>query len=640
MVNYISKNLDNSIFILIFDRNKNLNPHNMRHLTYLLFAFFLITSISCTKDEDFRSTESSGIIDEIKNEEPCTIDLNSIESNETILIGCNLDLNGQTISLPENTKIQYNGGSVTNGKLIFNGGLIDGQLLNISLEIEGSARIIDTNYSFDFTKWNITEGVVTTAVALSNRENMNLAITQVKYLRGYTFEIDNIDAYFEIGAIAFGNTAHREAVQIPSDFHFKMGNNCHLRAQPNGQPAYAILSARKAINIKITGGHLYGDKFEHTYTQGIDYKMHDSGYGVYFRGVRNSIVDGVTMENFTGDGFNCHGIGRRNNDGTVPTGMEENFCEYLVIKNCTFDANRRNNISIIDGTNITVEDNTFLKAGETANGENPQGTNGTAYSWRGIVPANGIDFEAWRPSDENGAYDTQFIDQVIVRNNIFRGGNKADINLYTCSNIEIYDNDFDSSISNLNSSDILIHDNIFNNNLTELHQTAIVIKEFIRSGTGLDENINHKVYNNTISGYTNGIRVGGTDGKFYNNTITGFRNGIYFTNGENNLVHDNTLISQILSSKGYYNFPGGIKAKNILVKNDYVSVDKYPLSAKKINLDEENTENGITFDNISFNSANNTSILLFSSENITIKNSSYNGLNQTNCSDITLTNNN
>ncbi|MCF6279250.1 MAG: hypothetical protein L3J14_02775 [Flavobacteriaceae bacterium] len=615
----------------------------MRHLTYSLLTLILFINISCSDDnkyiEDLTDTTNLDA-DETKNEVPCAIDFSSVVANDVVLIGCDLDLNGETITLPEHVTLKFDGGSITNGTLQFNGGLIDGELLNIDLAIEGSTRLIDTNYTFDVSKWNIVEGEVSTSVALSNRENMNVAITQVKSLRGYAFEINNVDIFFEIGAGAFGNTAHRLAVQIPSDFHFKMGDNCHLRAQPNGLPAYAILSARKAINIKITGGHLYGDKFEHTYTQGIPYKMHDSGYGVYFRGVRNSVVDGVTMKNFTGDGFNCHSIGRRNADGSVPAGMEENFNNNITIKNCTFEANRRNNMSIIDGTNIIIENNLFLKAGETDTA--PQGSSDTVYTWRGVIPSNGIDFEAWRQYDEYGAYHTQYINDIIVRNNTFRNGQKADINLYTCSNVEVYENNFDSGVSGRAFNNCTIRDNVFVNNINRPNLTGITIKEFIRSGTGIDENVNNKVYNNTISGYENGIRFGATDGECYNNTITDFVNGIYFTDGENNLIYDNTLTSDISNSKGYTNFPGGIKAKDITVTGGTVTVYKYPFYAKKINESSGNQAgNGIIFDGVDFNSTSNNSILLLNSQNITIKNSTYNGeVTQVSCEDITLTNNN
>lgn len=600
-----------------------------------LNLFLLIIIISCSNDDNISTNETIAIND-VRVEVPCDFDFNNLSPDETIVIGCDYDLNGQTISLPENIKIQNNGGNITNGKLIFNGGLIDGKLLNLSLEIEGDARLIDTDFTFNHSKWGITEGEVSDEVALVNRENINIAITQVKYLRGYTFIIDNIDAYLQITAAAYGNTTYRESIQIPSNFHFKMGDDCHLRTQPHALPSGSIITARIESNIKVSGGHLYGDKMEHTYTQGITGKMHDSGFGVYFISVRGGIVDGVEMKDFIGDGFSCHSLGLRNDDGTPPSGLEHNFTDNIVVRNCTFDSNRRNNLSVIDGTNIIIEDNLFLKAGET-DGGNVQGVNDTVYSWIGVIPGNGIDFEAWRRVDEDGnTRHTQFINDVIVRNNVFKNGRRADINLFTCSNLDIYGNDFDSSVSNKASFNVKIHDNNFINNTAIPHQNGISIKQFIREQTGEDINVNHQIYNNTIKNYNHGIFLGGTDQKIFNNTIINCINdGVFLGNGANNEFYNNIINSNVEGSKGYFGFPTGIEIINTTITNETINVKKYGMLLLNVN----GGAGELVFNNCHFQ-GNFRNVDIRESNDITITNSSTGTIYQTNNTNIVLENNN
>lgn len=515
---------------------------------------------------------------------------------------------------------------------------LEGEVVSVFNTLNEATNYVEdiTNtdtYFLDFQEWGIVEGVVSDAVAKNNRIKMNEAIIYA-YSNSFTkFDFGKLYAFFDNRATAFGNTAHREAIQLQSNTEYILNDDTRLFVQPNELPAYAILSARKKENIIITGGFLYGDKFQHVYTKGIDYKMHDSGYGIYFRGVRNSIVRGVTMTNFTGDGMAFHGIGRRNADGSVPLGEEDSFCDNLLITGNTFNSNRRNNLSAIDGTNIIIENNKFLKAGDS---DSPaQGSQIENYSWRGVIPSNGIDFEAWRQYDENGAYHTQFLDNIIVRNNTFRGSRKADVNLYTCSNIQVYGNSFDSSVSGKAFNNCSIYNNEFINNPTYRHQTAITIKNWIRSGTGIDENTGNKVYGNTIENYDFGIRFGATDGECFDNTIINGLNGIYLTEGGNNKFYNNTIKSNLEKSKGYTSFAGGITQTNITVINEVIDVKQYGLYLRKIT----GKGFGVVFDDCNIISGSYGAYFNTSSY-ITVKDSRVENIKKVKSTDITLINNN
>ena len=595
----------------------------------------LFTNISCTPEEELYLDNTTPDISENdpRVEQNCEIDFSNLSANETLNISCDFDLIGQTIVLAENTTLKFDGGRIFNGTLVFNGGLIDGELLNLDLQISGSAKLVDTHFIFEKDKWNIVEGETNYETALTNRKNINSAITLVKSLRGYTFEIDNIDVFVEVGAYHFGNYTHREAIQIPSNFYFKMGSNCTLRVQPNGNISYAILSSRGVNNVKISGGHLIGDKYEHTYTTGTEQDTHEFGTGIYFVGVTNSEIDGVTIDDMTGDSFGVHSTRNRNPDGSEVPGQF--YSKNILIKNCIMRGARRNNLSFIDIDGLVLENSIIANAGEGGAIDNY----GDVYDWRGVLPRCNIDLEATRSFDANGNIRlSQIVQNIVIRNNDFSGAWISDINFYTCNNVEVYDNTFTSGLSNLHAQDIFIHNNVFTHdtNLGAL-PIAIFMKEFVREGTGVEENLNYQIYDNTITGFNTGITVGGNNHNVYNNTITDFiNNGISLRNGNNNHFSNNIISSNISASKGYYSFPTGITLTNTTITNETVNVDSYGLLFKNL---ESNSGDPVVIDNCSFSSGFRN-VDIRNSNSITVQNSETGTIYQTNNTNVVLTNNN
>lgn len=137
-----------------------------------------------------------------------------------------------------------------------------------------------------------------------------------------------------------------------------------LKAIPNDLPIYRIFTVYNRTNIKISGGTLVGDRYDHTDTGG------EFGHGIFIAGSSSNItVSGVTAKDFWGDGFIVEGDAKNR---TYPTDV--------AIHNVTGDNNRRQGISITAGKNIIVKNSTFSN------------TNGTA-------PEAGIDLERDPPFD-------------------------------------------------------------------------------------------------------------------------------------------------------------------------------------------------------------------------------------------------
>lgn len=600
----------------------------MRQLTYLLLSVFLF--ISCSDDnkylEDSTNTTNINSNEDPKAEIPCEIDFNNASPNNIILIGCDLDLNNETITLPENVTIKFDGGSVTNGTLQFNGGLIDGKLLNIDLNIEGSARLISTDFLFEKEKWNIIEGIVSDEIALSNRDNLNTAMELFKSLRGYTFEINDVDFFVDVRAIIFGGHTEQTSIRVFSDTHVKMGDDCIIRMQPNSDPAGAIFTVTRENNVIFSGGHLWGDRYTHTYVTGTLRDSHEFGTGIVFRGVHNGTVEDVHASEFTGDAFYMYGTRSRLPDGTPAPG--EAYCENITIRNNVFNKNRRQSISVIDADGWVIEGNILSNAGD-----GPHSTDDAPHSG-GTNPRHNIDLEATRTLDDDGNPQYgQLVQNGIIRNNHFSGAGVGDIDLYTCNDIEIYGNTFTTAISNIASRDIEIYDNTFVSDDTRA--TAIHIKEFIRESTGEDENVNHHIYNNTIKNYEHGMIIGGTSQIVHNNTITNCNNGFFLTNGASNQFYSNSIISNISSSKGYYSYPTGIDLPNTVMTNEIIDVGQYGMLLK--NVDGGDTE--LTFINCSFE-GDFRNVDIRNSSDITITESVTGTVYQTNNTNITLENNN
>lgn len=601
---------------------------------YLLFGILLFVNFSCTQDEDLLIDNTTPDVSENdpRVEETCEIDFLNLSSNDVLNISCDFDLNGQTIVLSENTTLKYDGGSVYNGTFVFNGGLIDGKLLNFDLQINGSVKLIDTHFIFEKEKWNIVEGETSDAIALNNKEIINSTIVLVKSLRGNIFELNNIDAYFDVQADNY-NDSTEESIILPSNFHFKMGNNTHLRVQPNAKSAYALLSAERQSNVTISGGNLWGDRYTHSYVSpGTDGDTHEFGYMVYFRGVHNGTVDGVGLREATGDGFIIQGTSHRNDDGTVKPG--EMACENIAVRNCIIDKNRRNNLSFVDGQYVILENNIISNAGDGGTYSVSQ----EGYSYKGVLPRYNIDLEAINYTDANGNLRyTEVIQDVIIRNNEFTGAHNGDVDLYKCWNVEVVGNTFSSYIANIASYDIQIHHNTFLNDSDR--KFAIQIVELIRPN-GFDYNRNYDIYDNTITNYEIGMKIGGTNQEVYNNVINNCDTGVMFLNGHNNQFSNNIINSSIENSRGYYNFPGGITLENTIVSGGEVNVKTFPFLAIKINQNSDTATNELTIDNVSFDSTSNYNVDLRNSKHITIQNSSYDGFTQSNCDNITLYNNN
>ncbi|WP_185956461.1 right-handed parallel beta-helix repeat-containing protein [Changchengzhania lutea] len=499
---------------------------------------------------------------------------------------------------------------------------------DLFLEIKNSGGLQDHVFKFDPKRWGIVEGKVSDAVALENRIILNRVITLAKENGVTVFEIDEMDAYFEVSSP--GNK-HREenTILIPSNFHFKMGKGCNLRVQPTHIERSALLSSRGTENVIISGGKLWGDRYTH------DYKTitsrHGWGHVMMIRGVHDGIIDGVEMHEGAGDGIHIAGLEHRNNDGSLkPHGRES---KNVTLKNCLINDNRRNNISMVDGTDIYIEYNTIKNSGS--------GDNSSVVSSNGTSPRAGIDIEAFKgnPSDNNSVWDWEKTENIHIRHNVFEQNYAVDVALYNGENAFVYENTFRSNrgISAAYSYNNKIYNNRFERPEGLMSGSAAIKLEPRYWANGTHRIKDFEVNNNTFTGYQFAIVAGGQGHQFKNNVMTNCQRGVILIDSKDLVFDNNSISSNVEKSYGYYTFSSENLIYDSIIQNEKINVQGNSLQFTNNNL----TSNGtILIDNVDFIGENGVGKIRFTnSKNITVKNSKFSAIKIENCV-VELSNNN
>jgi hypothetical protein len=610
--------------------------------TTMAMLFLLLSFLSCNNEELFLEPENEVIEDVIDETDepqyedntantvdtslPCEFTLNTIDANSTVIINCELDLEGNTLTLPANINIQFEGGAINNGTLVFSGGTIDGDLLNISLGIDGDVNLKTNSFTFYPEKWNIVEGKTTKEISLNNRENINKAIELVDQLGADIFEIGKLDAYFNVEANKLNREYHRDrSIRIPSDFHLKMSDDTFLRVQPTHFPSYSLITTYVKDNVIISGGNLFGDRWGHDYSPitdivGVARDTHGYGFLIYVIGTHNITIENVTIKDAIGDGIIVHSKTIRQPDGTLSS--TNRTSEDVVIKKCTFDENRRNGIAVIDANGVLIDNCDLLNTGS---GEQAyDGSGNEISSTSGTAPRYGIDLEALRYINDDGTMnEINKIENVVIRNSRFKGNAAGDVVVYTVNNVIIENNYFDKWVANFAANDIVIRNNIFKARSSDI-SFAINVQSFIRND--IEFNYNYSVYGNKITGYEDGIKLAGKNHNIYDNEINDCKIGIQLgSDFKDTTISGNIIKSSLPNSFGYKNFPGAKNMSGIKISNEFIDVVNRPTSLIRMNNESTSTNTEVSFDGCTFNTKNNNFYIhVDTSKNIEFKNNTSN----------------
>jgi hypothetical protein len=163
-----------------------------------------------------------------------------------------------------------------------------------------------------------------------------------------------------------------------SQIYFKKGSKLIMEANSNTN--YEILRLHNVTNVILNGPNIIGDRDGHTGTTG------EWGFGISIRGSQNIKVYKAVIKDCWGDGIYLGSIGSLIN-------------KDIIIENSFLDNNRRNGISIISGTNVSIMNSLISN------------TNGT-------LPMCGIDIE---PNNNSEALKNISIVNTITFNNLEDG---------------------------------------------------------------------------------------------------------------------------------------------------------------------------------------------------------------------------
>lgn len=314
--------------------------------------------------------------------------VNINKPNTIYIIRYDFCLGGATITLPKNSTLKFEGGSIDNGTIIGNNSSIisdiDKTILGKDLIIEGTwniEHIYDGWFAFDSSTDFLSNQIITNILALSN-DNVHNTI-HFDADRTYYFE-NTYKGKTNLGDDVrpnywLLNTPDYDFLRIFTGFtsntHLIVNNT--IQMLPTNRGAYFIFHIENKENITISGtGAINGDAKDHLYTDpfaGTDY-YGEWGHVLNFRSCNNVVVRDITIGYAFGDGI-ALGNAAYNNNGVKEAG--------LATKNVTIDAvkvlyARRNGISL-GGNNYTIT-NVYFEG----NGSD---------TIKGTAPMAAIDFE-------------------------------------------------------------------------------------------------------------------------------------------------------------------------------------------------------------------------------------------------------
>jgi hypothetical protein len=160
------------------------------------------------------------------------------------------------------------------------------------------------------------------------------------------------DGVYMIDAVA------KLRLSLKDNMTLKLADGATLKAIPNNQKKYAVLTISSVTNVTVIGGTLEGERDEHKAKKG------EWGMGIDIRdGAKHVVIAGVTAKDMWGDGF------------YVSDASNVTFCGV------TGDRNRRQGLSVIKADGLVVLNSVFQNTG-------------------GTRPGAGIDFE---PDDDDEA---------------------------------------------------------------------------------------------------------------------------------------------------------------------------------------------------------------------------------------------
>lgn len=160
---------------------------------------------------------------------------------------------------------------------------------------------------------------------------------------------------YHIDATAGGNDSLGNykfgGIVLTTNQKLVMSSSTLLVAIPNSKKNYQVINITGRDSVSVSGGQIIGERRDHKGSGG------EWGHGIYVAGSTNISIDSVDISQCWGDGIY---LGFYDGPNKSSNGV--------TITNCNLHHNRRNNLSITDVNNVTVNNCEF----NYASGADPQ----------------------------------------------------------------------------------------------------------------------------------------------------------------------------------------------------------------------------------------------------------------------------
>jgi hypothetical protein len=443
------------------------------------------------------------------------------------------------------------------------------------------------NYTLSLNYYKIEQGRVSDEQALKNRFGLEQAIQDAKSVGIDTFKIGKVDVYFDVSTVTSETNKNFypsvEGINIPSDFNLVMSDDTYLRVQPNNSAKYSLLVFDETKNSYVSGGHLVGERLEHTPSgQGSD----EWGHLMNIIGGQDITIDNVEAKHGNGDGL----VIQANEFPWVANYLSS---KGILIKNSRFIENRRQGISITSTEGTIIDGCHFDRTGVDLPNS------------RGTDPKTAIDGEPYRERDKvtGEVHEYEKLANVIIRNCTEVGSVVTGFIFKAGDNILIENNTIETGINLDHVTNARALNNTFFNPYPDNNRLAIAV------GSTSEFSHNNSASGNIIEGFSQGIRVGGEGSKVHGNKISDFISGIVIKNAINAEVYDNNTASERPTSIAL--FAHSTYAENVRIGGNYFRGGRSAAQFTTINRNGQKgkiTVDNNTFDNtqaVTFDRVNN-----------------------------------
>ena len=263
------------------------------------------------------------------------------EKDTKYIVKWDFDLGGETVELPSNSILEFQGGSLANGTLVGNGTQIVAEKVAIfsNITIDGEWNISEITTAW-FREAGITDDVLKDVFKLCSNDYYNeLTIEPGDYWINVPVETNT-------------------SLPLKSNTKYILLGN--IRTRGHSYPAYKYtVGISQKSNITVCGsGSIYGDRMYHDFSDTS--RSHETNHVIMINLAKNVLIEGINIKDGTGDGIDIVHQADGDTDG-------------IVIRNFTIDNCRRQGITA-GGTNVVIE-------------------NGRITNIKGTLPEAAIDVE-------------------------------------------------------------------------------------------------------------------------------------------------------------------------------------------------------------------------------------------------------